>query len=180
MRQLSARSADCSRLDANGTRPISAGPSTMPARISPITLGCRSFTNRYPSNWARATRSRRMKRTEVKSEFGTAHSHSLGCISCKRCWKIQRLNRSLNRTLVSQQSQVKKRNSWTRSLLTGTLFLIPLRRFPALLPVVVCYTDRCSNRSGRVVRRGCRTRRSRHRGTRRCGRRCARSRRDGR
>src|SRR4030088_515479 len=57
--------------DTNGRRPMRVGPSTTPARISPTTLGCRSLMKRYPSNCAVPTRSKRMKRIDVRSELDT-------------------------------------------------------------------------------------------------------------
>src|SRR5579875_2775076 len=52
-----------------GIRPSSAGPSTTPARISPITFGWRRRTKSRPSNWARPTSRRRTSRTEVRAEL---------------------------------------------------------------------------------------------------------------
>ena len=44
---------------------------------------------------------------------------------------------------------------------------------PTLLPAVACYTGRCSSRSRREVRRGCRVRRCVRHAAPRCGRHCA-------
>jgi len=57
----------CVMPDTMGNRPKRIGASKMPARISPMTLGCLSFTNNDPSNCANVTSSRSTKRTEVRS-----------------------------------------------------------------------------------------------------------------
>src|SRR5579862_4287810 len=57
--------------EANCSLPSSAGPKTIPARISPTTFGWRILTNKYPSSWARATRSNSRRRMDVRSEFDT-------------------------------------------------------------------------------------------------------------